>query len=52
MESRGDGTAIDTHSANTMVYDADDVIVDLLDIAAAYLCVGGRLCYLLPTFGE
>ncbi|KAK8831872.1 hypothetical protein WA577_001929 [Blastocystis sp. JDR] len=34
-----------------MVYDADDVIVDMLDIAATFLCVGGRLTYLLPTFG-
>ena len=44
-------TPVDTHSANTMVYDADDVIVDMLDIAATFLCVGGRLTYLLPTFG-
>ena len=34
-----------------MVYNADDVIVDMLDIAATFLRVGGRLTYLLPTFG-
>lgn len=34
-----------------MVYNADDVIMDMLDIAATFLCVGGRLTYLLPTFG-
>lgn len=34
------------------MYDPDDVIVDLLNVAAKTLVLGGRLAYLLPTFGE
>lgn len=40
------------HIPRTEVYDPDDVIVDLLDCAARTLVLGGRLAYLLPTFGE
>lgn len=40
------------HIPRTEVYDPDDVIVDLLDCAARTLVLGGRIAYLLPTFGE
>ena len=34
------------------VYEPDDVIVDLLDVAAKTLVLEGRIAYLLPTYGE
>ena len=40
------------HIPRTEVYDPDEVIVDLLNVAAKTLVLGGRLAYLLPTFGE
>ena len=40
------------HIPRTEVYEPDDVIVDLLNVAAKTLVLGGRLAYLLPTFGE
>lgn len=43
--------AKNTHKANTEVYDPDDVIVDLLDLAAQTLVLGGRISYLFPTLG-
>lgn len=43
---------VNIRNANTEVYDPDDVIVDLLDIAASSLRVGGRISYLLPTLGK
>ena len=43
---------VDIHSANTEVYNPDDVIIDLLDIAAKSLRLGGRISYLLPTLGK
>lgn len=42
----------DTHSGNTVVYDPDDVIIDLLDTAARLLTLGGRLAYLFPTLSS
>ena len=46
-----DLTAVNTHKANTEVYKPDDVIIDLLDIAARMLRVGKRIAFLLPTMG-
>lgn len=46
-----DLAAKNTHKANTEVYDPDDVIVDLLDLAAQTLVLGGRISYLFPTLG-
>lgn len=40
------------HIPRTEVYEPDDVIVDLLDMASRTLVMGGRIAYLLPTFGE
>ena len=48
----GAASSINTHNANTEVYNPDDVIIDLLDIAAQSLQIGGRLAYLFPTLGE
>lgn len=45
-------THVDSHSGNTVVYDPDDVIVDLLDTAARLLVRGGRLAYLFPTLSS
>ena len=42
----------DMHKGNTDVYNPDDVIIDLLDIAARCLKKGGRISYLLPTVGK
>ena len=46
-----DLTARNTHKANTEVYHPDDVIVDLLDLAARVLVMGGRIGYLFPILG-
>lgn len=35
----------------TEIYNPDDLIVDLLDVAARSLVMGGRISYLLPTTG-
>ena len=35
----------------TEIYDPDDLSVDLLDMAARSLVMGGRISYLLPTTG-
>ena len=35
------------HMPRTSVYKPEEVIVDLLELAARHLCVGGRLAYLL-----
>lgn len=40
------------HIPRTEVYEPDDVIVDLLDVAAKTLVLEGRIAYLLPTYGE
>ena len=40
------------HIPRTEQYDPDDVLVDLLDVASRTLVLGGRIAYLLPTFGE
>ena len=40
------------HIPRTEVYEPDDVLVDLLDMASRTLVMGGRIAYLLPTFGE
>ena len=40
------------HIPRTEVYDPDDLIVDLLDVAADTLTMGGRITYLLPTSGK
>ena len=42
---------MNTHKANTEVYKPDDVIIDLLDIAARMLRIGKRIAFLLPTLG-
>lgn len=35
----------------TEIYNPDDLLVDLLDVAARTLVMGGRITYLLPTSG-
>lgn len=43
---------LSTHIPQTKQYEAADVMRDLLDGAAEYLRIGGRLVYLLPIFVE
>ena len=40
------------HIPRTEIYDPDDLMVDLLDVAADTLTMGGRITYLLPTSGK
>ena len=35
----------------TEIYNPDDLLVDLLDVAARTLVMGGSITYLLPTSG-
>jgi tRNA G10 N-methylase Trm11 len=43
-------TYLDGYSpSTTQLYDADEVMTDLLDVAARTLVLGGRLVYLFPT---
>lgn len=52
--SRVQNESTEAHTANSPAlshYDADDVVVDMLDNAAEMLVCGGRLVYLFPTFG-
>ena len=40
------------HVPSSVVYPVEDVMEDLVQLAAEQLVVGGRLVYLLPTYGE
>eukprot|EP00466_Bigelowiella_natans_P013602 jgi/Bigna1/141471/aug1.63_g16179 len=40
------------HVPSSIPYPVEDVMADLLDVAAEYLVLGGRLVYLLPTVGD
>lgn len=41
-----------THIAQTQPYAVEDVMADLLDVAARTLVAGGRLVYIIPSFAK
>jgi len=41
-----------THIAQTQPYPVEDVMADLLDVAARTLVTGGRLVYIIPSFAK